>query len=86
MQRWIRANLAAAVFLLAGSTVGAGEAFTPNYDGRLLRRHQEQLRKARADELRWERARMRARARYAGTAPSAALDSRFGARKEGAGR
>ena len=82
MQRWIRAILAAGAIVSMSIAAGADEPFAPNYDGRLLRRHQEQLRKARADELCHERARMRARERYSGNKPSAALDYRPGLRRD----
>ena len=86
MQRWIWAVLAASTIVSMGSPGGAtargDDAFAPNYDGRLLRRHQEQLRKARADELRCERARIRARMRYAGKTPPPALDRQLNARQD----
>jgi hypothetical protein len=81
MQRWIWAILAAGAFVAMGSGVRADETFTPNYDGRLLRRHQEQLRKERAEELRCERARMRARERYSGKWPAKLADDRPSVRK-----
>jgi hypothetical protein len=82
MQRWIWAILAAGAIVSVNSAAGADDAFAPNYDGRLLRRHQEQLRKARADELRCERARLRARLRYAGKTPPPALDRHLSARQD----
>jgi hypothetical protein len=81
MQRWIWAILAAGAFVSLGRVACADEAFTPNYDGRLLRRHQEQLRKERAEELRCERARMRARERYSGKWPARLSDDRPNVRK-----
>ena len=80
MQRWIWAIFAAGALGYMGPDAGADERITPNYDGRLLRRHQEQLRKERADELRCERARIRARERYSGKWPSKLSDDRLGDR------
>ena len=53
-----------ATLLLAGVAI-ADENSIPNYEGRLLRRHEEQSRKSRADALRFERARIRAQERMA---------------------
>jgi hypothetical protein len=67
MNRWALAILLTAGALgLADSTARAQDKKnTPNYEGRLLRRHEEVSHKARADELRWERARHRAQERIA---------------------
>jgi hypothetical protein len=65
MKRWIVAILAAGACGFAAPSARADEKPAPNYEGRLLRRHEELSRKARADELRFERARARARERYA---------------------
>jgi hypothetical protein len=81
MQRWIWAILAAGAFVSIGSLALADGKPTPNYDGRLLRRHREQLRKERADELCFERARMRARERYNGKWPEKLSDDQPGVRK-----
>ncbi len=81
MQRWIWAIFAAGAFATFGSVTGAGEILTPNYDGRLLRRYKEQLRKERADDMLHERARMRARERYNGNWPAKLSDDRPGVRK-----
>jgi hypothetical protein len=63
MKRAIRMSLTASL-LLAGAAI-ADENSIPNYEGRLLRRHEEQSRKSRSDELRFERARLRAQERMA---------------------
>jgi hypothetical protein len=66
MKGWIVAILAAgAVGFAAGSARADDRKSTPNYDGRLLRRHEEKSRQSRIDELRFERARIRARERIA---------------------
>ncbi len=66
MKGWIAAILAAGAVGLAGASARADEKKSPpNYDGRLLRRHEEKSRHARIDELRFERARVRARERIA---------------------
>lgn len=65
MKFWIWANLTAIVVGLASAIAFAGEGADVNYEGRLLRRREEQSRQSRADELRFERARYRARERIA---------------------
>ena len=61
-RRW---GTVAAVFLgVSSAGVLAQDVGRPSYEGRLLRRHEEQTRRALADELRFERARRRARLRY----------------------
>ena len=57
--------LAWGAFGLAGASGRADDKSRPNYDGRLLRRHEEKSHQARVDELRFERARIRARERIA---------------------
>lgn len=63
MNRWGWGTVAAVLLAVSSATVLAQDAGRPSYDGRLLRRHEEQTRKALADELRFERARRRARLR-----------------------
>ena len=65
MKRWIWASLTAALMGALADSGRADENSLPNYEGRLLRRHEEQARKNRADQLRFERARIRARRRMA---------------------
>ncbi len=65
MKRAIRTSLTATVLCIAASALTADENSLPNYEGRLLRRHEEQSRKSRADQLRFERARLRAQERIA---------------------
>jgi len=48
---------------LAGGAAIADETGGPVYEGRLLRRHEEQTRKSRSEVLRLERAHFRARQR-----------------------
>jgi hypothetical protein len=64
MHRWTLAILAAGALGFAASA-RADENSLPNYEGRLLRRHEELSRKSRADQLRFERARRRAQERIA---------------------
>lgn len=63
MTRWIWVIFTACAAGFFGSAGWAGTDSIPNYDGRLLRRHAEQSRQARAEELRIERAMRRARLR-----------------------
>ncbi len=69
MKGWIAAILAAGALGFAGMTArGDGKAIL-NRDRRLLREHEEKVRKERIDEMRFERARARARERNAHLAP-----------------
>jgi hypothetical protein len=63
MKRWIGVSLTASLLGIASAHARAQEISAPNYEGRLLRRHEHQSRQARADELRVERAQRRARER-----------------------
>jgi len=65
MKRAIRVSLTATALCIAAPAATADENSIPNYEGRLLRRHEEQSRKSRADQLRFERARIRADERIA---------------------
>lgn len=65
MTRGQLTSLAAGLLVLSSGIGFAEEASGPIYEGRLLRRHEEQSRKAKVDELRFERARYRARHRMA---------------------
>jgi len=63
MKGWIRTSL---TVTLLGASVGmalADETAEPVYEGRLLRRHEAQSRKAHSEQLRLERAHTRARQR-----------------------
>ena len=63
MKKLICAGLAATWLGMSGGIVRAEEPAPPNYGGRLLRRHEEQTRKERSEQLRLERAHYRARQR-----------------------
>jgi len=63
MKSLICASLTVALLGLAGSAVTAEETGGAVFEGKLLRRHEEQSRKARSEELRLERAHFRARQR-----------------------
>ncbi len=63
MKTLIWAGLTAAILGLSGAAAISGETDGPVYEGRLLRRHEEQTRKARSEELRITRAQFRARQR-----------------------
>lgn len=65
MQRWIWTSLTAALLAMTGAAGLADENSAPNYEGRLLRRHEELSRSSRAENLRFERAKRRARERIA---------------------
>jgi hypothetical protein len=69
MKGWIAAILAAGAFGVAGMSARGDAKATLNRDRRLLREHEEKLRKARIDEMRFERARARARERNAHLSP-----------------
>jgi len=74
MQRWVCANLAVVLLGLSSEVATARETDRPTSDGRLQRRQEELSRKARADELRFERARLRAQQRF----EQEALNERMG--------
>jgi hypothetical protein len=74
MQRWVWANLAGILLGLLCQVATAREAGGPTYEGRLQRRREEVSRKARSDELRFERARLRAQQRL----EQEALNERMG--------
>ena len=63
MKRSILASLTVMMLVASGVYVSAEESTRPNYSGRLARRIDEQSRKETADQLRFERARVRARQR-----------------------
>lgn len=65
MTRGQLGSLAAGLLVFSSGISFAEEVSGPIYEGRLLRRHEEQTRKAKSDELRFERARYRARQRIA---------------------
>ena len=63
MKRSILASLTVVMLATSGAGVSAQENDRPTYEGRLGRRIEEQNRKETADQLRFERARARARQR-----------------------
>lgn len=63
MKTLIWASVTATLLGLTGGALFAEETGGAVYAGRLLRRHEEQSRKARSEELRLERAHFRARQR-----------------------
>lgn len=63
MKLFISASLMVLTLVSATAGVLADGSKGPTYEGRMLRRREEQSRKATADQLRFERARMRARQR-----------------------
>lgn len=63
MQRWIWTSLTVTLLGVSSGVVLAEENEGAVYAGRLLRRHEQQTRKALAEELRIERAQNRARHR-----------------------
>lgn len=63
MKRTVVASLTVLMLVTTWVGVSAQESEVPSYEGRLRRRKEEQSRKATADQLRFERARERARQR-----------------------
>lgn len=63
MKRWIWTNLTVALLAVSSGVVLAEETGGATYEGRLLRRHEEQSRKSLSEQLRLERAHYRARQR-----------------------
>jgi hypothetical protein len=63
MKTLIWASLTATLLGLSAVAAAGEETGGAVYEGRLLRRHEEQSRKARSEELRLERAHFRARQR-----------------------
>jgi hypothetical protein len=63
MKRSILASLTVLALVTHMAFVSAQGSDQPNYGGRLLRRYTEQIRKEQADQLRFERARIRSRQR-----------------------
>ncbi|HEY3968147.1 MAG TPA: hypothetical protein VGM05_26530 [Planctomycetaceae bacterium] len=67
MQRSIFASLTVVIFAVSGAGVSARETARDTdqaaYEVRMARHHEEQTRKETADQLRFERARQRARVR-----------------------
>ena len=63
MKRWMWASLTVTLLGVSGGGVLAEETRGPFYEGRLLRRHEEQSRKTLSEQLRLERAHYRARQR-----------------------
>jgi hypothetical protein len=63
MKRWLETGLTVLLLSVSGGIALAGESEGPVYGGRLLRRHEEQSRKVLSEQLRLERAHIRARQR-----------------------
>ena len=63
MKKWIWASLTVTLLGVSGGVVLAEETGGAAYEGRLLRRHEEQSRKTLSERLRLERAHYRARQR-----------------------
>jgi hypothetical protein len=63
MKRWLWMSLTTTLLVVSGGATPADETGGPIYEGRLLRRHEEQSRKTLSEKLRLERAHNRARQR-----------------------
>jgi hypothetical protein len=63
MKRSILASLTVLMMATSGGFVSAQDLDLPTYEGRLLRHREAEARKAKAEQLRFERARLRARQR-----------------------